>query len=210
MKKLLPILAVPFAVILLFFSVLVTVPWLAKNGTLHGSTIQDFAVSSDGTVFVGYFRVIEAYKDGSLAFTFRPPTTRAYRFYIEDDKLIVASSSGNCKIYDTKGNYIEDGDLSYEEVKSTAKKKEEYTSENGDVYKLHRFLQAKPFEIRRNNETIIKESALDYHVHELPFHVLFCLTFISMLFILLAALGTCQREEFWGVSSPPWIGSNYD
>lgn len=173
-----------------------------RSGAIHSSTIQDFAVSSDGTVFVGYRRVIEAYKDGSLVFIFRPPTSRAYRFYLEDDKIIIAPSSGNCKIYDTNGNYIEDGDLSYEEVKSTAKKKKEYIMGNGDVYKLHRFLQSKPYEIRCNNEPIIKESALDYHFHELPFFMLFGLFVISILILVLALLENCQWREFWGES--PW------
>ncbi len=210
MKKFLPILAIPFTVILLCFAVFLTMPWLMGSGAIHISTIQGFAVSSDGTVFVGYRRVIEAYKDGSLVFTFRPPAKRDYRFYIEDDKLIIGTASGSdIKIYDTSGNYVEDCDLSSYDFTSTAKEKKEYTAENGDVYTLHRFSRSKPFEIRRNNETIIKESTLDYHFHELPIYVLFCLSFISMLFLVLAVLGSCQWE-FWGISSPPWIGSNYD
>ncbi len=192
MKKLLPILVVPFIVMICFFMVMISNSVLSSMGAIHYSSVEGFAVSSDGTVFIGYMQVIEAYKDGSLIFTFKPPTSRGYSFYIENDKIVIGTASGHCKIYDTKGNYVEDGDISFNEVTSRAKKKKAYTTENGDVYEFHGFLEMKPFEIRRNQETIIKGSVLDYHFYGLPYVILFVLTFISGIFFVFALV-----EQFY-------------
>lgn len=194
MKKASLVILIPLVVVVLFFSAVISKEILANEDVIHQSSAQDFAVCSDGSIFVGYMDKIEVFQDGKLSFSFRPPTPRAFRFYVENDRIVIGCSDGFTEIYDVTGNFVEDSELSYDAVKSTAQDIR-YIAESGEEYKLSDSFGFKPFEIKCGNETIVRQNILDYHFNGAPFWMFWALAFLNMVVLVIALVDKYAVKE---------------
>lgn len=187
MKKASLVIIIPLIVVVLFFSVVISKDILASSGIVKKSSMQDFGVCSDGKIIVGYREKIEVFQDGKILFSFKPPTPRAYRFYVENDRIVIGCSDGFTETYDVEGKFLEDSKLSYNEVKSTAQKTQ-YKAENGEKYTVVDAFGFKPFEIKCGNETIVRQNILDYHFNGAPFWLLWAVAFLNMVVLVIALI----------------------
>lgn len=187
MKKASLVIVIPIIVCVLAYILFFVRLGLAGKGIIHQSSMQDFGVCPDGTIIIGYMGKIEVFQDGKVVFSFRPPTSRAYRFYIKNDRVVIGCAAGYTKVYDAKGNFIEDSELSYGEVKSISQETK-YRTESGELYKVVDSLGFKPFEIRCGEESIIKQDMLDYYFNGFPSWLLWAVGAINMATLLFALL----------------------
>lgn len=194
MKKASLVILIPLIVVVLFFSAAISKDILANEDVIHRSSAQDFAVCSDGMILVGYMDKIDVFQDGKLSFSFRPPTSRAFRFYVENDRIVIGCSDGFTKIYDVTGNFVEDSELSYDAVKSTAQDIR-YIAESGEEYKIADALGFKPFEIKCGDETIVRQDILDYHFNGAPFWLFWALAFLNMAVLVIALIDKYAVKE---------------
>lgn len=194
MKKASLVILIPLVVVVLFFSAAISKDILASSGIVKKSSIQDFGVCSDGKIIVGYRGKIEVYQGGKIVFSFRPPTPRAYRFYIDSDKIVIGCSDGYTAIYDIEGKFVEDSELAYEAVKSTAREIQ-YKAESGEEYKIADALGFKPFEIKLGSETIVRQNILDYHFNGAPFWLFWALAFLNMAVLVIALVDKYAVKE---------------
>lgn len=194
MKKASLVILIPLVVVVLFFSAAISKEILANEDVIHRSSAQDFAVCSDGMILVGYMDKIDVFQDGKLSFSFRPPTSRAFRFYVENDRIVIGCSDGFTKIYDVTGNFVEDSELSYDAVKSTAQDIR-YIAESGEEYKIVDSFGFKPFEIKCGDETIVRQDILDYHFNGAPFWLFWALAFLNMVVLVIALIDKYAVKE---------------
>lgn len=187
MNKASLVIIIPLIVVVIFFSTVISKDILASRGVINKSSMQDFGVCSDGKIVVGYRGKIEVYQGGKIVFSFRPPTPRAYRFYIDSDKIVIGCSDGYTAIYDIEGKFVEESRLSYYEVKSAAQEIQ-YKAESGEQYKVVDALGFKPFEIKLGNETIVRQNILDYHFNGAPFWLFWALAFLNMVVLVIALI----------------------
>lgn len=194
MKKASLVILIPLVVVVLFFSAVISKEILANEDVIHRSSAQDFAVCSDGMILVGYMDKIDVFQDGKLSFSFRPPTSRAFRFYVENDRIVTGCSDGFTKIYDVTGNFVEDSELSYDAIKSTAQDIR-YIAESGEEYKIVDSFGFKPFEIKCGDETIVRQDILDYHFNGAPFWLFWALAFLNMVVLVIALIDKYAVKE---------------
>lgn len=187
MKKVSLVILIPLVIAVLFFLVVISKEELASKSIVHESSVQDFGVCSDGMILVGYMDKIDVFQNGKLSFSFRPPTPRAYRFYVENDRIVIGCAEGYSKIYDVTGNFVEDSELSYDAVKSTAQDIR-YIAESGEEYKIVDSFGFKPFEIKCGDETIVRQDILDYHFNGFPFWLFWALAFLNMVVLVIALI----------------------
>lgn len=194
MKKASLVILIPLIVVVLFFSAVISKEILANEDVIHQSSVQDFAVCSDGKIIVGYMDKIDVFQDGKLSFSFRPPTPRAYRFYVENDRIVIGCSDGFTEIYDVEGKFLEDSDLSYNKVVSISHDTK-YVSASGEQYKVSDGFGFKPFEIKCGNETIVRQDILDYHFNGAPFWLFWALAFLNMAVLVIALIDKYAVKE---------------
>ena len=171
---------VPFCVVFLFFLLLLVRLVLSFQGRIHGEPLQGIAISSNEKIYIGYMQQIDVFDGQVLVSTLNPPTSRAYYLMVENDELIVVTASGLCAKYDLEGNLLGKEDMSnseYYRLKKEAQRKEYCYGESR--YQIKKHMGLIPFEITKNNQTIFRESTLDYLFTGLPFLMFFFLTLLN-------------------------------
>lgn len=186
-------------VVAIFFVIVILKGMFIAAGLIHSGSVQSVSIMPNGTIFLGYPKVIEVYHENALIKTFNPPTSRAYRFYLEKDNLIIGCATGGSKVYDANGNYISDYNLSYSTIKSISDKAREFEADDGAKYTVNRYFGLKPFEIKYGGQTILKEKALDYIFNGFPFWLLFGFAFINMAIFIFTII-----EKVYGSSKPKY------
>lgn len=176
---------IPFIVVVLFFLLVCLKAVLVFMGSIHSGALQDFDVGPNGELVLGYPKVIEVYREGSLDTHFAAPTIRAYRFYIENGTMIIGSSSGKSTVYDIEGNRIGESELAYTTVKSISGSKKAFEDNDGNRYYLEKNYGFKPFEVKCGDETVLREDHKDFLFNGFPFFCFFAVAFVNMLFVVL-------------------------
>lgn len=160
-----------------------------------------FDVDSDGNIYLGVVKRIYVYKDGELLRIIAPPTSRAYKFYIEDDMLFIACASDlSVDVCDLEGKtLVYEEPPQYFEVEDKAPIKT--VTKNGHVYKASNLGGLIPYRIERDGVEVFRESTLDYLFNELPFWLVETVLSIVFFFLVLMKISDVIEK-----SSPPYLG----
>lgn len=90
--------------------------FLLSDGQIDGK-LYGFSVDNEERIYIGTSSAIKVYKDFTLIKTISLPTSRAYCFFINNDKLYIGCASDNKGgIYDLEGNEIEYGNYTYSQI----------------------------------------------------------------------------------------------
>ena len=145
---------------------------LTQSGIISTGELEGFAVDSYENIYIGKLGIITVYQNGKAVDSFSPPTSRAYRFYVENDMLIIGCAfDGLGGLFDLSGNCISYGVISYEEVRRNASNKTTYVV-NDNAYSLHTYCGLLPYTIYCNEERAFSMSPIDYFFNGPPFWIL--------------------------------------
>lgn len=191
-----------FVIFILGFLLFACKDGLITFGVITSGEVLNFDVDSEENIYIGTMNQIQVYKDGTLLRTIEPPTSRAYHFYIENDRLIIGcASSGNGGTYDLEGNELPSEEFSFEEIKDIASKKS--INVNGHQYRhTNGFLT--PYKITCDGVEVYRMPTLDYIFNGLPFHVVWAVVFISIVVFVLHKFPEIMKakengEDTWKV-----------
>lgn len=169
--------------------------FLSAAGVIPEGWILDFAVDSEERLYIGTMGRIDVVQDGVLLCSIEPPTSRAYRFIIENDRLIIGcASDGKGGVFDLEGKELSYGELSYGEVESAAKKKS--LTVNGHEYRLSGNWGLMPYVITRDGVEVYRMSTLDYVFNAFPYWCLWaCLSLAAVMLILVKVSALQPRRK---------------
>ena len=120
-------------------------------------SIPCFAVDGTDQLYIGTQNEIRVYADGTLVNTINPQTSRAYMFTIDNEKIVLSTSS---KLYlmDLDGTVLEvQDDAGADMYNKIQYKKRKFISSNGDKYQLIGTLGRTRI-IKNNSETVYQIS----------------------------------------------------
>ena len=159
--------------------------YLSFSGVIPDGSILDFDVDSSENIYIGTIDQINVYHNGTLFRQISPPTSRKYRFYIENDRLIIGCvTDGKGGTYDLEGNELSYGEFLYDEIEQVAKHKKVVV--NGHEYHLSTNLGMTPYVITRDGIKVYQMSAIDYFFNALPYwSIWICLSIVAVFLILL-------------------------
>lgn len=166
----------------------------SSAGLIPEGQVQGFAVDSSGNLYIGRMNRIYVYQDGILLREIRPPTSRSYCFYIENDQLILAcASDGLGGVFDLEGRELSYGELSYNEVRTIAKQKS--ITVNGHLYKISDNFGISPYRITRDGVEIHRMSNMDYLFHGLPYIVIHLILWFIIVCLILIKVSDYQAAK---------------
>lgn len=148
-----------------------------------------FAIDSDNVLYIGKDEVIEKYKEGELIGKINPKTSRAYAFTIEDD-IIILSTSSIVYTLDLHGNVItEKEDIGTKTFNKLERKKNVYVSD-GKTYKLKSNFGR--LSIKNEYGNVLYEMPIMDYIIKLMFGLVFISVFI---FVPIIVKKTNQRTH---------------
>lgn len=102
--------------------------------------IKGFAIDNSGKLYIGKYGEIDVYDEDVLVKKILLMTSKGYAFTVEDNELIVTALSKKY-ILDLDGNIVrENDDVLTQEYNELYKKRKEFISEDGTLYKSSNFL----------------------------------------------------------------------
>ena len=168
--------------------------FLSAAGVIPEGWILDFAVDSEERLYIGTMERIDVVQDGVLLRSIKPPTSRSYRFIIENDRLIIGcAGDGKGGVFDLKGKELSYGELSYDEVESAAKKKS--LTVNGHEYRLSDNWGLVPYVITRDGVEVYRMSTLDYVFNAFPFWCLWACLSLAAVMLILVKVSALQPKK---------------
>ncbi|MBR5343848.1 MAG: hypothetical protein IK149_08125 [Oscillospiraceae bacterium] len=158
--------------------------WLS-GGKSFGS-LYGFDLDSEENIYIGTENRICVIRSGEIVRTIPAPTSRAYAFYIQDDRLIIGDvSDGKGGVYDLDGNELSYGDYSYSQVEKLAKGNP--ISVNGHEYRLKNSVFSGPCSVTRDGELVFQaeSSFFDGLSYWVSLSAL-TLTFVTLVFCVMS------------------------
>ncbi len=160
------------------------VAWLYQEKSI--GKMYGFDLDSEESIYIGTENRICVIQNGEIVRTIPAPTSRAYAFCIENDRLIIGvASDGKGGVYDLDGNELSYGDYSYSQVEKLAKGNP--ISVNGHEYRLKIPVLSGPCSVTRDGELVFEaeSSFFDGISYWVSLSVL-TLAFVMLVFCLLS------------------------
>ena len=158
--------------------------FLVAAGEIPDGWPMDFAVDSEENLYIGTINRIDVYQDGVLLRRISPPTSRSYRFTIENDQLIIGCASDQKgDVFDLEGNALFYGALTYNEVESKANRRS--VAVNGHEYRFSGNWGLTPYVITRDGAEVYRMSTPDYVFNAFPYWGLFACLSLAAVFLIL-------------------------
>lgn len=134
------------------------------------------AVDSEGRLYIGAEHEIAVYEEGKKILSISPHTSRAYLFTIENDQILLSTSSVVYQM-DLEGNVLleweDEGTKTYNRLQKVRKY---FVAENGKEYQMKNFFR--PACVECNGEVIFVESIGSFIVRSLFWLVVTSLVFL--------------------------------
>ena len=166
--------------------------YLSFSGAIPDGSVLGFDVDSSERIYIGTIDQINVYHNGTLQRKISPPTSRTYRFYIENDKLIIGCvPDGKGGTYDLEGNELSYGEFSYDEIEQVAKHKKVVV--NGHEYQLSSNLGITPYIITRDGIEVYQMSTIDYFFNGLPYWSIWICLSLAAVFLILLKVSDLQK-----------------
>ena len=173
--------------VILWFILFMAKLFLSSTGAIGNGAVLSFDVDSNENIYIGTMGKINVYKDGLRVKSITLHNDDQYRFYIENDTIIIGfASGGKSGIYDLDGNELSADGVAYSDIGSISKKNTSFV--NGHEYKFSNGLGLLPYTITRDGAEVHRMSTLDYLLNGFPFG-LACLFlfFLTAVFVIIKA-----------------------
>ena len=168
--------------------------FLSVSGVVSGK-MHGFDIDAKERLYVGVGKQINVYTDGELTYVIRPVLPEPYRFFIQDDTLVIGYQNGRAtRVFDLAGNYLSESELSFKDVRKRAETNK-FAEHFGKEYSYEDHFGLKPAEIRCNGDVLYRMSWLDFLFTGVPFFAILAVLAVCFTFSLLLLLSDEEARD---------------